>query len=332
MGDKYQKLLWAKLARARRSREQLRRMNRRIVPIRPHSGIASRHLLSPSHALPPGQTIPSPERPSSLTATTPEVPRFGPKQQPPFLWIANPPPPPARGAAGAGGRESRAALGSAALWTRSAPARHRGSSGQPWRPRPPRRPCNPRRDRRASDAAVCPPGEGRGLPPCPARPAPRALLPARERSSPRSSAGPMLAVSGSERGGCGSHAARPRLGAAEPGPLRRGASSERRPRPDPARVRGPPVAPAAGGGPGGRRAGGRWGAGRGSSSGRCPQGDREAAAPGAGQCRDPSKGAFWKGLRKGFVYWSIAYFSTESRAVTAHPRGPIWVKDSKFPT
>lgn len=76
-------------------------------------------------------------------------------------------------------------------------------------------------------------------PPCPARPAPQALLPARERSSPRSSAGPMLVFGGSERQGCGSHAARRpasvllsparpvevRAASAAPGPTHRGSGT-----------------------------------------------------------------------------------------------------------
>lgn len=77
MEGRYQKLLWAKPARARRSRDQLKRINPRVVPVRPHPGIDSRHLLSPPPALPPGQTFPSPECPSSLATTKPEVPRSG---------------------------------------------------------------------------------------------------------------------------------------------------------------------------------------------------------------------------------------------------------------
>lgn len=70
-----------------------------------------------------------------------------------------------------------------------------------------------------------------------------------------------------------------RLGAAEPGPPRRGARGERRPRSSPARpgpARSSPAQPA----PAqptaekrsSRRAGAKWAGWRGSSSGRCPQG------------------------------------------------------------
>lgn len=158
MGDRYQKLLWAKPARARHSRDQLRRRNPRVVPVRPHSGIGSRHLLSPPHALPPGQTFPSPERPSSLATTTLEVPRSGqsssrfPGLNREFL--------PAACARGSWSRESRVAAGSAAFGTRSAPARHRGeqrSTLATATPAPPLQPAAaPRRDWGAGDPAVCP--------------------------------------------------------------------------------------------------------------------------------------------------------------------------------
>lgn len=188
-------------------------MNPRVVLIPPHSGIGSRHLLSPPHAWPPGQTVPSPESPSSLATITPEIPPSGQSSSRLSRFESRIPtrrlrPGQLEPVTGRAGQR----LGAPRSGRAPRPPGIAGSSGQPQRPRPRRRPCKPRQPRGGTGVRAMPLSARRErdgvVPPCPARPTPRALLPARERSSPRSSAGPMLAVGGSERRGCRSHAAR----------------------------------------------------------------------------------------------------------------------------
>lgn len=98
------------------------------------------------------------------------------------------------------------------------------------------------------DAAVCPPGEGRGHTALSSPPrAPGAVTGSGEKQ-PQEQRRPHAGVRWFRAPGLRlTCCAPPRLGAAEPGPPRRGAGGERRPRPDPPRVRDPAVGAAAGG-------------------------------------------------------------------------------------
>lgn len=285
MGVSYAKLLWAKPARARRSWDQLRRTNPRVCRSGRIQGSApgiSSRLLTPClqgrrsspHSVPP--VWPRSHRRLSIRA---KAAAAFPGSNRQFLPAAC-----ARGSRSRSGCERRArdAL-------RARPGSGEQSSAPATGPGSGRCRCVP-----AGRAT----GSCRPAPPRPAPRAPGAVTGSGEKQRQeqrRPHAGcRWLRAPGLKLACC----AELRLGAAEPGPPRRGARGERRPRSSPARpgpARSSPAQPA----PAQRRSGAAVGLVR---SGPGGAGHPAAAVPRAtGQCTDASKGAFWKGLRNAFA-------------------------------